>query len=47
MYSKKSVGQRMDPWGTLVLIGYPRENFLSRMTQRRLLLRAEEIRPNI
>ena len=46
MYSKKSVGPRMEPWGTPALTGYSCEDFPSRATQSRLLLRKEEIRPN-
>ena len=45
MYSKKSVERRMDPYGTLSLTGYSCEE--SRITQRHLLPRKEEIRPNI
>ena len=47
MYSKKSVGPRMDPWGTSALTGYSCEEFPSRTTRNHLLLRKEEIRPNI
>ena len=47
MYSRKSVGPRMDPGGTPGLTGCSCEDFLSRTTQSRLLLRKEEIRPNI
>ena len=44
MYSRKSVGPRMEPWGTPALTGYYCEDFPSRTS---LLLRKEEIRPNI
>ena len=37
----------MEPWGTLALTGYSCEDFPSRTTRSRLLLRKEEIRPNI
>ena len=47
MYSRKSVGPRMDPWGTPALTGYFCEDFPSRTTQSRLLLRKEKIRLNI
>ena len=46
MYSKKSVEPRMDPWGTPALTGYSCEDFPSRTTRRRPLLRKEEMRPN-
>ena len=47
MYSRKSVGQRMKPWGTLALTQYSCEDFPSRTTPSHLLLRKEEVRPNI
>ena len=47
MYSKKSERTRMDPWVTPALTKYSCENFPSRTTQSWLLLRKEEIRPNI
>ena len=47
MYSTKSVGPRMELWGTPALTGYSCEDFPSRTTRSRLLLRKEEIRPNI
>ena len=47
MYSRKSVGPEMEPWGTPALTGYSCEDFPSRTTWSRLLLRKEEIRPNI
>ena len=47
MYSKKSERPRMDPWVTPALTTYSCENFPSRTTQSWLLLRKEEIRPNI
>ena len=45
MYSRKSVG--MEPWGTPILTGYSCDDLPSRTTRSRLLLRKEEIRPNI
>ena len=47
MCSKKSVGPRMDPWGTPSLTAYSCEDFPSRTTRRCLLLRKEEVRQNI
>ena len=47
MHSRKSVGPRMDNRRTPALTGYFYEDFISRITQSRLLLRKEEIRPNI
>ena len=47
MYSRKSVGQRTKPWGTLALTGYSCEDFSSRTTWSPLLLWKEEIRPDI
>ena len=46
MYSRKSVGPRMDPWGTPALTRCFCENFPSRTTRSHLLLR-QEVRPNI
>ena len=43
MYSRKSVGLRMEPWGTPTLTGYSCQDFSSRTTQICLLLRKEEI----
>ena len=47
MYGRKSVGPRMEPWGTPALTRYSCEDFPSRNTWSRLLLRKEEIRLNI
>ena len=47
MHSRKSVGPRMEPSGTPTLTGYSCEDFPSRTTRSHLLLRKEEIRPNI
>ena len=47
MYIRKSVGPRMEPWGTPKLTVYSCEDFPSRSTRSHLLLRKEEIRPNI
>ena len=44
MYSGKSVGPRMNPWGTPALNGYSCEYFPSRTIQWRLLLRKEEVK---
>ena len=46
MYNKKSVGPRMEPWGTSALTGYSCEDSPSRTTQSCVLPRKEEIRPN-
>ena len=47
MYSRKGVGLRLEPWGCPALTGYSYKDFPSRTTERCLLLRKEEIRPNI
>ena len=47
MYSRKSAGPRMDRRRTPASTGYFYEDFISRITQSRLLLRKEEIRSNI
>ena len=47
MYSRKSVGPRMESWGTPALTGYSREGFPTRTTQNRVLLKEEEIGLNI
>ena len=47
MYSWKSIGPRMQPSGNPSLTGYSCEDFPSRTTRSHLLLRKEEIRPNI
>ena len=47
MYSRKSLGLRMERSGTPALTGYSYENFQSTTTPSHLLLRKEEIRPNI
>ena len=47
MYSRKVVGPRMEPQGSPTLTGYSCEDFPSRNTRSCLLLRKEEIRPNI
>ena len=39
MYSRKSVGPRIDPWGTPALTGYSCEDFPSKTTRSRLLLK--------
>ena len=45
MYSRKSVGPRMEPW-TPALTGYSYEDFPSRTTYSCLLLKKQEITPN-
>ena len=45
--SRKSVGLRMEPLGTPALTGYSYEDFPSTTTPSGLLLRKDEIRPNI
>ena len=47
MYSRKSLGPRMEPWGIPALTGYSWEHFPSRSTRSCLLLKKEKIRPNI
>ena len=47
MYNRKSIGPRMDPRGAPALSGYSCEDFPSKTMQSYLLLRKEEIRPNI
>ena len=47
MYSRKSARPRMEPSGTPALTGYSCEEFPSRTTWSHLLLRKEEIRPNM
>ena len=46
MYSRKSVGAKIDPCGAPILTGYSCEDFPSKITQSHLLLRKEQIRPN-
>ena len=43
MYSRKSVGPRIEPWGTLALTGYFCEYFPSRSTRSSLILRKDNI----
>ena len=47
MYSRKSVGPRMEPWGTAVLTGYSCENVSFRTTGSSLLLKKNKIKSNI
>ena len=47
MNSRKGVGPEMEPSGTPALTGYYCEDFQSRATRNRLLLKKDEIRPNI
>ena len=47
MYSRKSVGPRMEPSGTQALTGYFCEDFPFRTSQGHMLQRKEEIRPII
>ena len=45
IYSRKSVGPKIRPFGTPALPRYSCEDFLSRTSQSHLLLRKGEIRP--
>ena len=47
MYSRKSLGPRVDPRGSPALTGYSCEDFPSRTFRSRPLLRKEEVGPNI
>ena len=47
MCTRKSQGPKMKPWGTPALTGYSCEDVPSRTSEIHLLLRKEEIRPNI
>ena len=47
MYSRKSVGPKMEPWGTPVLSGYSCEDCPSRATRSCLLLRKDKVWANI
>ena len=47
MYSRKSVGPKMDPWGTPGLTGYSSKDFPSRTIKEEKKRRKEEITPNI
>ena len=47
MYSRTSVGPKMEPQGSPALTGYCCEDSTSRTTLSHLLLRKEEKRPNI
>ena len=47
MYNRRSVGPKMDPWGTPALTGYFLEDVPSKTTWSLLLLGKEEIKPNI
>ena len=47
MYSKKSTGPRMEPWGTPALTGYFCEDFLSRTTGSYIIVRKDKIKANI
>ena len=42
MYSRKSVGPRLEPWETPALSGYSYEDFPSKTTRSRLLLTKED-----
>ena len=46
MYNRKKVGPKIEPRGTPALTEYSCENFPSRTTRSRLLLRKEKIRSN-
>ena len=47
MYIRKSVGPGIEPWATPALTGCSCEDFPSKTSRSRLLLRKKEIRPNI
>ena len=47
MYSRKSVGPRMEPCGTPSLTGYSCKDFPYRTTHSCLLLRTGKVRPNM
>ena len=47
MYSRKSVGPRMEPWGSPALTGSSCKDFPSRTIRSRPLLRQDELCPNI
>ena len=47
MYSWKSVGRRMEPWGTLTLTEYSCEDFPFRTTWSHVLLKKEIVRRHI
>ena len=42
MYSRKSVGPEMEPWGTPALTGYSCEDFPSKTTRSHLLLKKKK-----
>ena len=44
IYSRKSVGPRMEPWETPALTAYSCEDFSSRTTQSGLLVRIEKLK---
>ena len=47
MYNRKSVGPIIEPWGTAAFTGYSCEDLPFRTARSFLLLRKEEVRPNI
>ena len=47
MYSRESVGPRMELSGAPALTGYSCEDFPTRTTRSHLLLRKEEVRPSV
>ena len=47
MSNRKSVGPKMEPWGTQALTRYSCEYFPSKTTQSRQLFRKDKIMPNI
>ena len=47
MYIRKSVGPRMDPWGTPALTRYFCEDFPSKTHWKTPITAKKEIRPNI
>ena len=47
MYSRKSVGPRKEPQGAPAWKRYSCEDYSSRTTRKRVLLRKDKIRPSI
>ena len=47
MYIREIIGPRMKPWEARALTGYSCKYFTSKTTRSCLLLRKDEIRPNI
>ena len=47
IYSRKSTGPRMEPWGTPALTGYSCEHFPYENTQNHKILIKDKMRPNM